>query len=135
MNDAVTERAEGDDQVDQLLFDSTSHSDRYLFEQLKKKHGYVANRLLSEEAKLVNDSKYKYETSWAAPDGRKLPLLHERYQAFEPLFAPSIIGGAEMHWLDETGPSVEARVSLFVSSSVYRLRSYALFVLYLACQL
>ena len=113
MNDSITERADGEEQLDQLLFDSTSHSDRYQFEQLKKKFGYVSTRPLRDEAALVNDSKYKYEKAWEAPDGRRLPLLHERYQAFEPLFAPSIIGGAEMHWIDETGPSPERRVKNF----------------------
>jgi actin-related protein len=96
-------------ETEQLLFDSTSHSDRYQFEQLKRKYCYVARQSVVAEEKLASESRYKYEKQWTTLDGRRLPLLHERYLACEPLFAPSRIGGAEMHWLDETGTSTERR--------------------------
>jgi actin-related protein len=96
-------------ETEQLLFDSTSHSDRYQFEQLKRKYCYVARQSVMAEEKLASESRYKYEKQWTTLDGRRLPLLHERYLACEPLFAPSRIGGAEMHWLDETGASSERR--------------------------
>jgi actin-related protein len=96
-------------ETEQLLFDSTSHSDRYQFEQLKRKYCYVARQSVVAEEKLASESRYKFEKQWTTLDGRRLPLLHERYLACEPLFAPSRIGGAEMHWLDETGTSTERR--------------------------
>jgi actin-related protein len=96
-------------ETEQLLFDSTSHSDRYQFEQIKRKYCYVARQTVAAEERLASESRYKYEKQWTTADGRRVPLLHERYLACEPIFAPSLIGGAEMHWIDEAGGTLERR--------------------------
>ena len=116
VNDAIIASADNGTEDEQLLFDSTSHTDRYQFEQLKRDHCYVARTSALAQRTLSDESRYKFERRWTTNDGRSLMLLHERYQVAEPLFAPSIIGGAEMHWLDETGTSTE-RVCLCVSGS------------------